>query len=173
MTGPGAAGDRRQGRNQTFNSAGNVVAAVSMGLIGYFLSNRGIFFFVVAFTIPTLWALARVKAKEIDYAAARGSNDGGQSTGSSSIAQLLKDRRLVIFLICAVLFHFANAAMLPLLGGRSSCCGHPCRKLVILRKTDDRCSFSANALEIIEWTPPTPPSSATYSVPPEAELPAS
>jgi predicted MFS family arabinose efflux permease len=118
--------DRRQGRNQTFNSAGNVVAAVSMGLIGYFLSNRGIFFFVVVFTIPTLWALARVKPKEIDYAVARGSNDG-QSTGSSSIAHLLKDRRLVIFLICAVLFHFANAAMLPLLGemlskghGRSS-----------------------------------------------------
>jgi MFS family permease len=27
--------DRRQGRNQTFNSAGNVVAAVSMGLLGY------------------------------------------------------------------------------------------------------------------------------------------
>ena len=129
MTGPGAAGDRRQGRNQTFNSAGNVVAAVSMGLIGYFLSNRAIFFFVVAFTIPTLLALARIKAKEVDYAVARGSTDGdgGQSTGSSSIAHLLKDRRLVIFLICAVLFHFANAAMLPLLGemlskghGRSS-----------------------------------------------------
>src|ERR1700677_4222747 len=121
--------DRRQGRNQTFNSAGNVVAAVSMGLIGYFLSNRAIFFFVVAFTIPTLLALARIKAKEVDYAVARGSTDGdgGQSTGSSSIAHLLKDRRLVIFLICAVLFHFANAAMLPLLGemlskghGRSS-----------------------------------------------------
>jgi MFS family permease len=119
--------DRRQGRNQTFNSAGNVVAAVSMGLIGYFLSNRGIFFFVVAFTIPTLWTLARIKANEIDYAVARGSNDGAPSTDSSSIAHLLKDRRLVIFLICAVLFHFANAAMLPLLGemlskghGRSS-----------------------------------------------------
>jgi MFS family permease len=27
--------DRRQGRNQTFNSAGNVIAAVSMGLIGF------------------------------------------------------------------------------------------------------------------------------------------
>src|SRR5208283_1409328 len=38
-----------------------------------------------------------------------------------------KDRPLVIFLVCAVMFHFANAAMLPLLGemlakgkGRSS-----------------------------------------------------
>jgi MFS family permease len=119
--------DRRQGRNQTFNSAGNVVAAVSMGLIGYFLSNRGIFFFVVAFTIPTLWALARIKANEIDYAVARGSSDGAPATDTSSIEHLLKDRRLTIFLICAVLFHFANAAMLPLLGemlskghGRSS-----------------------------------------------------
>src|ERR1700687_694232 len=39
--------DVRQGRNQSFNSAGNVVAAVSMGLLGYFVSNRSIFFFVV------------------------------------------------------------------------------------------------------------------------------
>jgi MFS family permease len=108
--------DRRQGRNQTFNSAGNVVAAVSMGLIGYFLSNRGIFFFVVAFTVPTLWALRTIGADQIDYDVARGSDDGHHSAGSSSIAHLFKDRRLVIFLICAVLFHFANAAMLPLLG---------------------------------------------------------
>ncbi len=119
--------DRRQGRNQTFNSAGNVVAAVSMGLIGYFLSNRGIFFFVVAFTIPTLWTLSRIKANEIDYAVARGASDGAPSPDSTSIVHLLKDRRLAIFLVCAVLFHFANAAMLPLLGemlskghGRSS-----------------------------------------------------
>jgi Na+/H+ antiporter NhaD/arsenite permease-like protein len=41
-----AAFDFRQGRNQTFNSAGNVIAAVSMGLLGYFVSNRSIFFFV-------------------------------------------------------------------------------------------------------------------------------
>ena len=44
--------DRRQGRNQAFNSAGNVVAAVSMGLLGYFISNRSIFFFVVVCAIP-------------------------------------------------------------------------------------------------------------------------
>jgi len=108
--------DRRQGRNQTFNSAGNVVAAVAMGLIGYFLSNRGIFFFVVAFTIPTLWALSRIRSSEIDYEVARGSDDGAQDANVSHIAALLKDRPLLIFLVCAVLFHFANAAMLPLLG---------------------------------------------------------
>jgi MFS family permease len=107
--------DRRQGRNQTFNSAGNVVAAVSMGLLGYFISNRAIFFFVVAFTIPTLAALASIRSAEIDYDVARGADDGRQPK-ASGILMLLEDRPLVIFLICAVLFHFANAAMLPLLG---------------------------------------------------------
>jgi len=108
--------DRRQGRNQTFNSAGNVVAAVSMGLIGYFISNRGIFFFVAAFTIPTLWALSRIDGKEIDYDTARGADIGESPAAFSSALELLKDRPLSIFLICAVMFHFANAAMLPLLG---------------------------------------------------------
>jgi len=108
--------DRRQGRNQTFNAAGNVVAAVSMGLIGYFLSNRAIFFFVVAFTIPTLWALARIQPRDIDYEVARGSGGGKQPAGPSHISALIQDRPLLILLVCAVLFHFANAAMLPLLG---------------------------------------------------------
>jgi MFS family permease len=107
--------DRRQGRNQTFNSAGNVVAAVSMGIIG-FLSNRGIFFFVVAFTIPTLWALGSIRADQIDYNVARGSDGEGTANADYPVLNLLKDRPLMIFLICAVLFHFANAAMLPLLG---------------------------------------------------------
>jgi predicted MFS family arabinose efflux permease len=108
--------DRRQGRNQTFNSAGNVVAAVSMGLIGYYLSNRGIFFFVVAFTIPTLIALRFIRPEEIDYELARGSKDKADDGKPESMWAVLKDRRLVIFLVCAVMFHFANAAMLPLLG---------------------------------------------------------
>ena len=113
--------DRRQGRNQTFNSAGNVVAAVAMGFIGYFYSDRGIFFFVVAFAVPTLWALQSISPGDIDYDRARGTEEPGREgsvkkAGSARISSLLKDRDLVIFLICAVMFHFANAAMLPLLG---------------------------------------------------------
>src|ERR1700691_5663634 len=49
--------DRRQGRNQTFNSAGNVAAAVAMGLLGYYISDRGIFFFVAVRAIPTVLTL--------------------------------------------------------------------------------------------------------------------
>jgi predicted MFS family arabinose efflux permease len=119
--------DRRQGRNQTFNSAGNVVAAVSMGLLGYFVSNRSIFFFVAVCTLPTLLTLLIIRPEEIDYARARGGKEGDEGGKPAGASVLFKDRPLLIFLACAVMFHFANAAMLPLLGemlakgqGRSS-----------------------------------------------------
>jgi predicted MFS family arabinose efflux permease len=119
--------DSRQGRNQAFNSAGNVVAAVSMGLLGYFISNRSIFFFVVSCAIPTIFTLLIIRPEEIDYELARGAREGDEDGTPAGALALLKDRPLVIFLICAVMFHFANAAMLPLLGemlakgqGRSS-----------------------------------------------------
>ncbi len=105
--------DARQGRNQTFNSAGNVMAAVAMGLLGYYVSNRSIFFFVVACALPTLLALMLIDPAEIDYDAARG---GKRAETDLGVGSLLKDRPLMIFLACAVMFHFANAAMLPLLG---------------------------------------------------------
>jgi len=122
-----AAFDTRQGRNQTFNSAGNVIAAVSMGLLGYYVSNRSIFFFVAAFALPTILVLDLIRPAEIDYELARGAWDGGKRGKAESVWQLFRDRTLVLFLVCAVMFHFANAAMLPLLGemlakgrGRSS-----------------------------------------------------
>jgi predicted MFS family arabinose efflux permease len=122
-----AAFDTRQGRNQTFNSAGNVTAALSMGLLGYLVSNRSIFFFVVALAIPTILALLLIRPAEIDYELARGANDGQKGGKAENVRVLFRDRPLVLFLVCAVMFHFANAAMLPLLGemlakgqGRSS-----------------------------------------------------
>jgi MFS family permease len=119
--------DARQGRNQSFSSAGNVIAAVSMGLLGYFVSNRSIFFFVAVCTLPTLFALGKIHADEIDYDRARGARGNAADGKPVGAAALLGERPLMIFLICAVMFHFANAAMLPLLGemlakgkGRSS-----------------------------------------------------
>jgi predicted MFS family arabinose efflux permease len=119
--------DLRQGRNQAFNSAGNVVAAVSMGLLGYFISNRSIFFFVAVAALPTILTLFSIRPDEIDYELARGAKKGAEDGKPVKPYALLKDRPLLIFLACAVMFHFANAAMLPLLGemlaksrGRSS-----------------------------------------------------
>lgn len=108
--------DRQQGRNQTFNAAGNVFAAVAMGLLGYYVSNESIFLFAVAFALPTLISLFAIDPQRIDFTVARGGDGTRGQPSTAGIRELLRDRPLVWFLCAAVLFHFANAALLPLLG---------------------------------------------------------
>jgi predicted MFS family arabinose efflux permease len=126
IVGP-AAFDARQGRNQAFNSAGNVTAALAMGLLGYFISNRSVFFFVVIMAIPTILVLLMIRPEEIEYDVARGAIHEENAGRAASVRVLFEDHPLVLFLLCAAMFHLANAAMLPLLGeflakgrGRSS-----------------------------------------------------
>lgn len=108
--------DRRQGRNLAFYSAGNVVAAVSMGLLGYYVSNRSIFFFVAASAIPTILCQLAVGPDNIYYERAQAVNTCNMECNSAGACSVFKDRRLLIFLVCSIMFQFANAAMLPLLG---------------------------------------------------------
>jgi MFS family permease len=111
----------RNGRNKQFDSAGNIAAAVLMGWIGYQFSTQAIFFATAAFAVPALFSLGRIRPDEIDYARARGALEApaGQCAGTvakEGIFLVFQDRRLLLFAGCAVMFHFANAAMLPLLG---------------------------------------------------------
>jgi predicted MFS family arabinose efflux permease len=82
--------DARQGRNQTFNSAGNVTAAVSMGLLGYLVSNRSIFFFVATLAVPTILVLLLIRPAEIDYELARGASDGETGGKAESVWALFQ-----------------------------------------------------------------------------------
>jgi MFS family permease len=104
----------RTGRNASFSSAGNIFAAVTMGLLGYWFATRSIFYLVVLLAVPTLFCLLRIRPEEIDYDLARGGVAGKETTGGA--VQLLKDRRLAIFALMTVLFHLANGAMLATAG---------------------------------------------------------
>src|SRR5205085_7160564 len=63
---------RRLGRNARFLSLGNAIAAGLMGGVAYYYSNEAIFFLTAAFGIPTLLALAQIRADDIDPELARG-----------------------------------------------------------------------------------------------------
>jgi MFS family permease len=112
--------DRQFGKNQSFNSAGNVFCALLVGGVSHLFGNRAIFITAALLTIPTILATLAIKSKEIDYNLSRGGAlqvDGKEIPARASVIQtLLGDRILLIFLACAFLFHFANAAMLPQLG---------------------------------------------------------
>jgi hypothetical protein len=62
-----------------------------------------------ACTLPTLLALLSIRPDEIDYQRARGATSGAGRGQPARASALLADRPLVMFMVCAVLFHFANA----------------------------------------------------------------
>jgi hypothetical protein len=119
IVGPGGF-DRQLGRTQAFGAAGNVVTALLMAGVSYWIGMRWIFFCTALLTIPTLACLSRVRAKDIDARMARGAKastvDDGETRSAGIFRVLLQDRVLVIFFLCAALFHLSNAAMLPELG---------------------------------------------------------
>ncbi len=109
--------DRQIGRNHTFSSAGNVLAALLAGLIGQFIGQAAIFYFIAVISFAVIISVLKIRDQDIDYALSRGGDDGAiEKPHISGIRQLLSDRRVLIFALCAILFHFANAAMLPLVG---------------------------------------------------------
>jgi len=109
---------RRLGRNARFASIGAGVAAAVMGTFGYLLSSRAVFLVTVALAIPTILALACIRADDINADRAHGAipRTDGKSPSTSSIAVLASNRPLLEFALVVMLFQFANAAMLPLVG---------------------------------------------------------
>jgi hypothetical protein len=108
----------RLGRNARFASIGNGLAAAAMGACGYFISNRAVFIVTALLVGPALLALAQLRASEIDPKKAHGGEP--ELTHHVPIASLLSSERrrtLMIFAACMMMFHLANAAMLPLMGG--------------------------------------------------------
>src|SRR6202040_2829189 len=61
-----AAIGRRLGRNASFASIGNGVAAAGMGACGYLFSTRAVFLVTAALAIPTILALIHMLPHEID-----------------------------------------------------------------------------------------------------------
>lgn len=111
--------DRQFGKNQSFNSAGNVFCALLIAGVSKLFGNRAIFIAAAVLAVPTVLSVLRIRAKDIDYELARGGtkSDNERSSPMTSVFKtLLGDRVLLTFLACAFLFHFANAAMLPQLG---------------------------------------------------------
>ena len=113
---------RRFGRNAAFDHAGNVAIAIAAGAVGYLFSQRAVFLLIPAFALLAAGAVLSIPGRAIDEDRARGLEDGADRAeggrGPSGIAALLRCQPLVVFGLCAMLFHFANASLLPLVGQR-------------------------------------------------------
>jgi Na+/melibiose symporter-like transporter len=106
---------RRIGRNEAFNHAGNAFTAVAAGLAGWAVAAGAVLWIVAALAVLSIVAVLSIDGNAIDHARARGAEDQ-QAGKASGLRVILACKPLLIFTLSITLFHFANAAMLPLLG---------------------------------------------------------
>jgi predicted MFS family arabinose efflux permease len=108
--------DARISRNESFNHGGNFVAAGLAGGLGQYIGYEWIFYLVCAFAVASAAVVNLINPAEIDHPRARGDDDPDTKQEPTSFRELLRRRDLLIFLASVVLFHFGNAAMLPMAG---------------------------------------------------------
>jgi predicted MFS family arabinose efflux permease len=122
----GVAGHRaftsRIGRNETFNHAGNAVAAAIAGAAAYALGPSVVFYLMAVMSLGSMASVLAIPERAIDHDLARGLHEHGQGQSDVAAEQpsgfgiLLTCRPLLIFALCVALFHLSNAAMLPVVG---------------------------------------------------------
>jgi predicted MFS family arabinose efflux permease len=103
------------GRNEAFNHAGNVTAAVLGGTFGYVFGIGAVFIVMAVMAVASMLAVWFIDPKRLDHRAARGLSQG-KGDGASSWSTLATSKPLLVLAATLLLFHLGNAAMLPLLG---------------------------------------------------------
>lgn len=124
----------RLGRNAAFDHAGNVAVALVAGAVGSLFAQTAVFFLVPLCALFAAWSVLSIPPHAIDDARARGLLDGQTSADEPTrFSDLFADRPLLTFALCIAFFHFANAAMLPLVG----------QKLALANKGEEAALMSA------------------------------
>lgn len=106
----------RFGRNARFQSIGSGLSAAVMGAVGYFFEPRAVFLVTAAMLLPTWTALHFINPREIDPERAHGASPREPQHTPPVNLRGLVTKPLLIFGCAILLFHLANAAMLPLMG---------------------------------------------------------
>ena len=112
----------QMGANQAANHAGNVFAALLGAGFALWISAEGVFWLVAAMALGMAISIAMVSENHINHEAARGglSLQPDNHKEPSALSTVLEDKRLLTLILCVLLFHFANAAMLPLVSQKLS-----------------------------------------------------
>ncbi len=105
----------RLGVNEAWNHAGNAASAALSGLVGWYYGIVGVFWVMAAMAALSLAAVLGINGRQIDHQVARGL-DVDASRPPLASRRGFPPRSLWAVALTVGLFHFGNAAMLPLLG---------------------------------------------------------
>jgi predicted MFS family arabinose efflux permease len=106
----------RMGRNAACDHAGNITIALFAGAVGWLFGQRAVFLLVPLFAGLTMFAVMSIPASAIDQRRARGADPQRAAEGGADWWSVVECRPLIVYAGCTMLFHFANAPLLPLVG---------------------------------------------------------
>ena len=106
----------RLGINGRYASLGSAFAAAVLGGVAYYLSEGAVFIVTAALVIPALLTLVLFRDRIGSQRRPPGhaASAPAKAERASRPWHIFRDQTLHIFAVCVVLFHSANAAMLPL-----------------------------------------------------------
>ena len=106
----------RLGINARYASLGNAFAAAMLGACAYYVSQRMVFVMTAALTMPALVALFAIR--RTDRLAPHGQHPAlltprERRLRNERMWHTFQEPAMLVFIVCVVLFHMANTAMLP------------------------------------------------------------
>jgi hypothetical protein len=107
---------QRLGVNARYASLGAAASAALLGLFAWYLSERAVFIVTAALVLPALAAMHAIRHEDEFEGEEHPALLHPRERRRRAIRplQIFREPALHVFAVCAVLFHLANAAMLPL-----------------------------------------------------------
>lgn len=115
--------NRQMGRNEAFNHGGNTVAALLAGFSAWHWGMGAVFILMTMMAIFAAVATLAIRGDEIDHQVARGYEKQQHAAPAQGLWVLMRQPALLMVGITLLLFHLANAALLPMLSMRVASAG--------------------------------------------------
>lgn len=117
LTGPSGF-NQQMGRNEAFNHGGNMSAAILAGILVWYFGTDAVFILMTGMAICARFAVFAVRNNDIDNRAARGLSHGEDPAAVPRLSAIITHPALIATGVTLMLFHLANAALLPMLSMR-------------------------------------------------------
>jgi len=109
--------NRQMGRNEAFNHGGNMSAALVAGAATWYWGIGSVFILMTTMALLTALSILAIRGQDIDHQAARGLDEKSDKA-VPHLSDLTRNAPLMIAGVTLLLFHLANAALLPMLSMR-------------------------------------------------------
>ncbi|KHT20492.1 MFS transporter [Pectobacterium brasiliense] len=109
---------QQMGKNEAFNHAGNMTAAVIAGVSVWYWGMGAVFILMTAMASLSALALTGIRENDINHKAARGIDSNVTRKPISWSSLLISHSSLMTIGVTLLLFHLGNAALLPMLSIR-------------------------------------------------------